>query len=44
MRLIFIMISVCLLTACGGSSSDTTIHPATAGILTPGNVSAIPSQ
>jgi len=44
MRLILIITSFGLLTACGGTSSDTTIHPATAGISTPSNVSAIPSQ
>ena len=43
MRSILIITSFCFLAACGGVSDDTS-NPATSGISTPGNVSAIPSQ
>ena len=44
MRLILLVVSAYFLVACGGTSDGSTAKPATVGISTPSNVSAVPSQ
>ena len=44
MRLILIVASAYILAACGGTSDGSTAAPASVGISTPSNVSAVPSQ
>jgi len=44
MRLILLVVSAYVVVACGGTSDGSTAKPATFGISTPSNVSAVPSQ
>lgn len=44
MRSILVIVSIYILAACGGTSDGSTAAPATVGISTPSNVSAVPSN